>query len=61
MEEHKFCRHLERIEAPMTNEYIEKIESLLPYADIELLDFVFQFLQQSIETPVIPSSELQRA
>lgn len=45
----------------MTNEYIEKIESLLPYADIELLDFVFQFLQQSIETPAIPSSELQPA
>ena len=45
----------------MTNEYIEKIENLLPYADIELLDFVLQFLQQSIEIPVIPSSELQLA
>ena len=54
-------RNDERIDSPMTNEYIEKIESLLPYADIELLDFVFQFLQQSIETPLIPSSELQPA
>ena len=51
----------ERIDSPMTNEYIEKIENLLPYADIELLDFVLQFLQQSIETPVIPSSEVQPA
>ena len=61
VEEHKFCRHLERIEAPMTNEYIEKIENLLPYADLELLDFVLQFLQQSIEKPVTPSEELQLA
>lgn len=45
----------------MKNEYIEKIENLLPCADIELLDFVFQFLQQSIEKPVTPSEELQPA
>jgi hypothetical protein len=45
----------------MKNEYIEKIESLLPYADIDLLDFVLQFLQQSIEIPLTPSSELQPA
>lgn len=45
----------------MTNEYIEKIENLLPYADLELLDFVLQFLQQSIEKPVTPSEELQLA
>ena len=45
----------------MTNEYIEKIEKLLPYADLELLDFVLQFLQQSIEKPLIPSKELQPA
>lgn len=45
----------------MTNEYIEKIENLLPYADIELLDFVLQFLQQSIEKPFTPSGELQPA
>lgn len=32
----------------MKNEYIEKIESLLPYADEDLLDFVFQLLQKSI-------------
>ena len=45
----------------MKNEYIEKIESLLPYADIDLLDYVLQFLQQSIEPPLTPSSELQLA
>jgi hypothetical protein len=45
----------------MKNEYIEKIESLLPYADIDLLDYVLQFLQQSIEAPLTPSSELQPA
>ncbi len=45
----------------MTNEYIEKIEKLLPYADLELLDFVLQFLQQSIEKPFTPSEGLQLA
>lgn len=54
-------RNDERTDSPMTNEYIEKIENLLPLADVELLDFVLQFLQQSIEAPVIPSSELQPA
>jgi hypothetical protein len=54
-------RNDERIDSPMTNEYVEKIENLLPYADIELLDFVLQFLQQSIEKPVSPSEELQLA
>lgn len=38
----------------MQQEYITKINNLLPYADIELLDFVFQILQKSIETPVTP-------
>ena len=42
-------------------DYINEINKLLANADIELLDFVFQFLQQSIETPLIPSSELQPA
>lgn len=31
-------------------EYVEKIEALLPYADIEILDFVCQFLQKSVDT-----------
>ena len=39
---------LERIEAPMKNEYITEINNLLPLADEELLDFVFQLLQKSI-------------
>lgn len=42
-------------------DYITEINKLLNHADFELLDFVLQFLQQSIETPVIPSSELQPA
>lgn len=50
-------RNYERIDAPMKNEYIEKIESLLPQADIELLDFVFQLLQKSAQNPVIPLTE----
>ena len=33
-------------------DYIEKIETLLPYADIEILDFVCQFLQKSVDTPL---------
>jgi hypothetical protein len=37
----------------MTNEYIEKIESLLPYADEELLDFVYQLLLKSINPSLI--------
>ena len=50
----------------MTNEYIEKIESLLPYADEDLLDFVFQLLQKSIspsqiETQTQPAWHLQAA
>ena len=43
--------------------YIEKIESLLPYADVEILDFVCQFLQKSVDTtlqvdPLIEHSQL---
>ena len=41
--------------------YIKKINELLQNADLELLDFTFQFLQQSIEKPVTPSEELQLA
>lgn len=32
----------------MKKEYIEAINNLLPQADEELLDFVFQLLQKSI-------------
>lgn len=32
----------------MKNEYIEEINNLLPQADIETLDFIFQFLHRSI-------------
>lgn len=42
-------------------DYINEINNLLNLADIELLDFVLQFLQQSIEKPVSPSEELQLA
>ena len=42
-------------------DYINEINKLLANADIELLDFVFQFLQQSIEKPVTLSEELQPA
>lgn len=42
-------------------EYITEINNLLNLADIELLDFVFQFLQQSTEKAITPSEELQPA
>lgn len=32
----------------MKKEYIAEINNLLPLADVELLDFVFQLLQKSI-------------
>ena len=36
----------------MKNEYIEKIEELLPYAETDLLDFIFQLLHKSVEKPL---------
>ena len=42
-------------------DYINEINNLLKIADLELLDFVLQFLQQSIEKPVTPSEELRLA
>lgn len=33
----------------MKNEYITEINNLLPLADEELLDFVYQLLQKSIK------------
>lgn len=35
----------------MKNEYITEINDLLPFADAELLDFIFQVLQKSV-TPL---------
>lgn len=35
----------------MKNEYITEINNLLPLADVELLDFIFQILQKSV-TPL---------
>lgn len=32
----------------MPNEYIAEINKLLPYADIDLLDYVLQLLQKSV-------------
>ena len=31
-------------------EYINEINNLLPFADVEILDFVYQFLQKSVDT-----------
>lgn len=39
----------------MNNEYITEINNLLQNADVELLDFILQLLQKSVENPFIPS------
>lgn len=36
----------------MNEEYIVEINNLLPHADAELLDFIFQLLKKSVEIPV---------
>lgn len=36
----------------MKQEYITEIENLLPLADVELLDLVFQILKKSVEKTV---------
>lgn len=41
--------------------YIKKITELLQNADLELLDFIFQFLAKSIEKPLTPSEEHQQS
>ena len=43
----------------MKDEYIAKINTHLPYADIDLLDLLLQILQKSVEMPdsTIPSKE----
>ena len=43
-----------------STEYITEINKLLPLADEELLDFVFQLLQKSI-TPSMKETHLQSA
>lgn len=42
------------------NTYIKKINELLKNADLELLDFTFQFLQKSVEKPLTPSETHQQ-
>lgn len=46
----------------MKKEYVTKINTLLPSADIDLLDLIFQILQKSVESPenVTPSEEHQQ-
>lgn len=39
--------------------YIKAITELLKKADLELLDFTFQFLQKSVEQPPNPLKERQ--
>lgn len=41
-------------------DYIAEINNLLNLADIELLDFVFQFLQQSISQSITLSETHQQ-
>lgn len=41
--------------------YIKKINELLQNADLELLDFTFQFLQKSVKKPLTPSEEHQQS
>lgn len=51
----------ERIDPPMKKEYITKINMLLPHADEELLDFIFQVLNKSLKKPVTPSEKHQQS
>lgn len=45
----------------MKKEYITEINNLLPLADEELLDFVFQLLHKSVKKPVTPSTKHQQS
>ena len=45
----------------MKKEYITEINNLLPLADEDLLDFVFQFLIKSVEKPVNPSTSQKQS
>lgn len=41
----------------MKNEYITEINKLLSFADVELLDYVFQLLQKNVENRITPLEE----
>ncbi len=45
----------------MKKEYIKEINNLLPLADTELLDFIFQLLHKSVKKPVTPLKEHQQS
>jgi hypothetical protein len=45
----------------MKEQYIAEINKLLPHADIDLLDFVFQLLSKSVEATVTPSEAHQQS
>lgn len=45
----------------MKEEYIFEINNLLPHADSDLLDFVFQLLKKSVELPVKPLETSQQS
>lgn len=45
----------------MEKEYIKEINNLLQFADVELLDFIFQLLQKSVEKPTLSIEQLQPA
>lgn len=38
----------------MKKEYIAEINKLLPNADVELLDFIYQLLQKSVDVSFTP-------
>ena len=40
----------------MKENYIEEIKKLLPQTEIDLLDFIFQLLQQSVASSINPSA-----
>ena len=44
----------------MKKEYIAEIKNLLPLADVELLDYIFQLLQKSVDKPLTPLKEAQQ-
>lgn len=47
------------IKMSAVDNYIKAITELLKKADLELLDFTFQFLQKSVEQPPNPLKERQ--
>ena len=45
----------------LKTEYIAEINNLLPLADIEQLDFIYQLLQNSIPQSITSETQLQSA